>query len=214
MTPHGKTNHGTHIHPPVVLACLSYPDGESRNLQQKSSRIRHSAGNVSRRGTGFARSGRARHFGRHTEVQLTGLAALLQERGDQGDHDQHRHADQRPASDMVEVSHKEFHVSVRFVALRRGVSWVANQQHDVCCRQISGRTKVSAKISGQPSGEYHSAISLASHRPVKQNTSSPRKPAAIRDRRAAGCAVSVRLPVPSMPSWPISSPGSNDRRAA
>lgn len=119
MTPHGKTNHGTHTQPPLVLACLSYPDGGFGNLQLKSACIRQSAEKLSRDETGFARIGRVWRFGSDIEDRLTERRSP-QQRRDQRDRDQHRHADQRPASDAVDAFHEKFSVSVRFVALRGG----------------------------------------------------------------------------------------------
>lgn len=102
-------------------------------------------------------------------------------------------------------------LQVRSTALRcvGGRSW-ANQTRGERRRQICGRTKMSAEKSGLWTGEFPSATWRASPRLARQNTSSLKRPAATRDRRAAGCVASARRPVRSMPWSRISSLGSND----
>jgi hypothetical protein len=92
----------------------------------------------------------------------------------------------------------------------RSASW-ANQSREGGCRQISGRTNLSAKISAARIGEFLSAISQGSHHPARPNTTLRSEPAKTRDRRAAGFAAMLPRRLPSMPSWLTSSRGSNDR---
>ncbi len=92
-----------------------------------------------------------------------------------------------------------------------GVSSWANQSREGGCRQISGRTNLSAKISAARIGEFLSAISQGSHHPARPNTTLRSEPAKTRDRRAAGFAAMLPRRLPSMPSWLTSSRGSNDR---
>lgn len=189
MTPHGKANHRTHTQPPLVLAYSSYPDGDHGNVQPESSSLRQSAERVSRDETGFARASRVRHFGMHTQVQLTCLAARLGARDEK--------------------------FPVQFVALRGGVSWGSNQQHGARCRQIAKGANMRPKKSAPWTGEYPSATSQNSRCPARRSNSSSIARAAMPPRPSAGYQVTAgRRQLPSMRSAPTSSLGSNDRRTA
>jgi hypothetical protein len=96
-----------------------------------------------------------------------------------------------------------------------GISWAANQQHGVCCRQIARGANMRPKKSALWTGEYPSATSPSSRCPARRSNSSSTARAATQLQRSAGSRVTVdRLPRQSMPSAPTSSLGSIDRRAA
>jgi hypothetical protein len=106
---------------------------------------------------------------------------------------------------------------VRSTVLRcvGGISWAANQQHGVCCRQIARGANMRPKKSALWTGEYPSATSPSSRCPARRSNSSSTARAATQLQRSAGSRVTVdRLPRQSMPSAPTSSLGSIDRRAA
>lgn len=181
MTPHGEAHHRTHTQPSNNNFCCSLSD-----------RTTTSEGHLQE----------IRRIREHSIPQCESrCASVVNSR--QLKRDQIR--DSAPRCEGVLPSQS------RVLRCVGGVSWGANQRHDACCRQISGRTKMSAKISGPLSGEFPSAISLASHLLARQSTSSPREPAAIRDQRGAGFAASGRRRAQSMPSWPTSSLGSNNQ---
>ncbi len=120
-------------------------------------------------------------------------------------------ADRLPRSSRAPAARS----TVLFVYQVRGVaSWWGNQARGTARRQISGRTKMSAKISGRASGEFPSAISPGSQPLARPNTILPSARAKTRDRHADGCGAIMLQLLPSMLSWPTSSPGSNDGRAA
>jgi hypothetical protein len=116
MTPHGKRNNQNHTQPPSVLAYYSYLDGGHGNVQPESSSLHQSAEKVSQRETGFARASRVRHFAGGIPSRLTASPRAdqrdrmqmvsSQERGEQRDHHQRRHADQRSSAGAVDALHE------------------------------------------------------------------------------------------------------------
>lgn len=187
MTPHGKTNNNSHNNP------LQY------------TRIQQGYGNTT---TGYG----VELFGLGTEHSIP--QCQKPSASPEGCHQPQRAA----RADCEAYAQQPSAIKSRVIVSRhltvqgcvRSASW-ANQSREGGCRQISGRTNLSAKISAARIGEFLSAISQGSHHPARPNTTLRSEPAKTRDRRAAGFAAMLPRRLPSMPSWLTSSRGSNDR---
>jgi len=92
-------------------------------------------------------------------------------------------------------------------------TWRANHGFQKRNRQISGRTKMSAKISAHGKGKFLSRIWSGSLPRASLTNSLPRSPTSISAPRAVGGAGRAgRAPTLCAASWSISSRGSNFER--